>query len=302
VQARTQLVVFVSPGDAGLDAGRILVTIQREGSSFLGHLELTGPGTLGTPMSVRDVKDEHCSDVVDALGLITSLAIDPNAAVTAVVPPRLPPPSPLAVSLPVQPDMVPKVVSRARWGVGAAFTVATGVAQGGVAGGSVYGEVMSHRSESEVESAVAFAPSARLGVTFASNGAFEARTVESLLVAAHADGCPGYLRIPGRVTLGACMGVDAGVVNASAPRAVTPHTADPLWLDLTLLGRVRWLAGTWSGWATYAELEGGMMVPLTRPNFGTDTGPESAPGGFQSVYSVPPVAAVGSIGAKVCFP
>src|SRR5580658_10184027 len=128
VQARTQLVVFVSPGDAGLDAGRILVTIQREGSSFLGHLELTGPGTLGTPMSVRDVKDEHCSDVVDALGLITSLAIDPNAAVTAVVPPRVPPPSPLAVSLPVQPDVVPKVAPRAQWGAGAAFAVATGVA------------------------------------------------------------------------------------------------------------------------------------------------------------------------------
>jgi hypothetical protein len=38
-------------------------------------------------MSVRDVSDEHCSDVVDALALVTSLAIDPNAAVTAVIPP-----------------------------------------------------------------------------------------------------------------------------------------------------------------------------------------------------------------------
>jgi hypothetical protein len=139
-------------------------------------------------------------------------------------------------------------------------------------------------------------------VTFASNGAFEARTADFLLVAAHADGCPGYLRIPGRVTLGACAGLDAGVVNAEGTHAVTPHTTDPIWLDLTFVGRAEWLMGTWSGWATFADLEGGLMVPLTRVKFGTDTGPESAPGSFQSVYVVPPVAAVGSIGAGVRFP
>jgi hypothetical protein len=292
VQARTALAVFVVPLDAGLDTGRVRVAISKTGSVFAGHLEITAPGTLGTPMSVRDVTDDHCTDVVDALALVTSLAIDPNAAVTAVIPPRPPSPpwSPLALSLPLPPDRVEAIAPRARWVVGAAFTVTTGVAPDALAGAAIYGEL-------ESDAAGFFAPSGRLGVAISENGVFQAREAAFTQVVAHADGCPGRLQVGAGVTLRACVGVDAGFVHADAIALAGPTARDPFWMDVTLLARARWTRKS-----LFLEVDGGLMLPLTHITFETGSGTPSAPGTISEVGKVSPVAAVASIGGGLRFP
>ena len=70
VRARTALAVFLDPSAESAGAGSVHVTIHEAGSSYKGHLAIFGRGTA---MSARDVADERCADLVDAIALITAL-------------------------------------------------------------------------------------------------------------------------------------------------------------------------------------------------------------------------------------
>jgi hypothetical protein len=290
VEARTELAAFSDELDG---AEVVRVTIRATGSSYAGHLFMAP--VVGATSS-RDVQDLHCTDVADALALVTALAIDPDAALSpSSTPPPPPPPPPGPEPPPLPPHVEPPDVvvvtpappsdpqktpdvhllfappgdePRARrphvplvwhWNAGAEGAIESGVAPDAMVGGAVFGELAASGEGVLV-------PSARVSVLVVANGAFEPRTAAVTLVTARLTGCP--VRFGGeRFSLSPCGAVEAGdllVEGEGGGSVARPLSVGGPWVALDLLARVRW-----QPWQrhVFLEVEGGPTFPLTRPTF-----------------------------------
>ena len=281
------------------------VVVKATGDRYAGHLSIVGRSGR---MSERDVEDPLCTDVVDALALVTALAVDPKATLSRPAPP---PDSASAAPLAPRPDAVspdspavmpalssPPVATNAplpnapppsssvaarpsdsglatsapRWGVGvgATFVTMAAVAPDALAGGGGFGEI-----ESRLPGLLA--PSARLAIFAAGDGVFlKASLATFYLVAARADVCPARLGSRG-VSIRACVATDVGslvatgivtnTTSGAGPDVTSARQAVVAWFDATALLRARWAPGHGR---FFIEADGGILIPITRPNFGYD--------------------------------
>ena len=160
VRARTELARFADEPNAQT----LQVVVRPTGVSYAGHLSIVG---RSGHISERDVEDMLCSNVVDALALVTAIAIDPAAMLAPPEAPNsTPAPTPsVATAVPEEtpnPPAVPKVPLLAephpgalvghvdpadaaesrppppsRWvaGLGGSFVATSGIAPDAMAGG-----------------------------------------------------------------------------------------------------------------------------------------------------------------------
>jgi hypothetical protein len=286
VQSRTALARFADEKDAQA----VQVVVKPMGVTYAGHLSIVGRSGR---VSERDVEDVLCADVVDALALVTALAVDPKAILSLASPPEatsaadalplgagapegvtvipLIAPAPAQATPPVsaqpqtvslaQPELDKSPAAAApRRGihVGATFVLMAGIAPDTLAGGGGFGEV-------ESKAPGWLAPSGRLTVFAAENGALASRIASFLLVAGRLDFCP--LRIGSReVSLRPCAAIDIGAVRAEGIDADPGHGVpggEP-WFDVAALLRARWAPGRGR---FFVEVEGGIFVPLNRASF-----------------------------------
>jgi hypothetical protein len=285
VRSRTALARFA--GEDEKDAQAVQVVVMPTGTTYAGHLSIVG---RSGHVSKRDVEDALCVEVVDALALVTALAVDPNASLSpsgpapvasAPVANAKPPaegaaPEPVAVIPLVAPPPVAETARRPapsrpreadrspsspapRWSVnlGASLVTTAGIAPDALAGGGGLGEI-------ESGSRGWLAPSARLTLFVAANGVFESTTTSKadfLLLAGRVDFCP--LRVGSRgLSLRPCVAVDIGAVRAEA--VVDGVAGVEGWFDAAALVRARWAPG---GGRFFVELEGGIFVPVNHSSF-----------------------------------
>ena len=280
VQSRTSLARF-GESKGGWSAH---VAVRALGGTYAGHLSFVGHSGRVTE---RDVEDIDCSEVVDALALITALAIDPNAAVSPRTPsladaspeaqtpteaaavdegPTPPPQAGAVPLLPTRLSVVPEPdesTARRRTGwrsyLAGTFVTLAGIAPDTIAGGGVFGEIAPDTRRW-------LAPTARLTIFAAENGVFATRNASFLLVAGRMDVCParvGSLDL----SLRPCLAADIGGVRAEGIDVVVGGHGVPgseFWFDFALLLRARWAPG---GGRFFVEAEGGAFVPLDRASF-----------------------------------
>jgi len=315
VQGRTAFARFADEPDAR--AVHVVVRATRD--KYAGHLSIVGRSGR---VSERDVEDALCSNVVDALALVTALAIDPKAMLLLASPPDATSAAPLAPPLDasspnsteVTPSPVPPPPARPqtlsasprpgvphagswgsapKWGAGAgaSFVTMSGIAPDAIAGGGGFGEL-------ESKSSRWFAPSVRLTVLAAENGVFMAHpTASYLLLAGRADVCP--LRLGLRDwSIRPCVAADVGAVRAEGNNLgpVRGLTAWVAWFDAAALLRARWTPGRRR---FFIEAEGGILIPITQPDFGyTDPNLKS---GFLPQDRPDKPGAAGSLAAGLRF-
>ena len=283
VRARTPLARF---GESARALRRFAIEASAAHGRFTATLKVVSPNGS---VADREVDGETCEEVIDALALVTALAIDPKASTLSLAAPSATP-STAAPPVPVPPPRAPpsrRAESRsARWepSLGVAASGANGITPTVLLGVAVHGAIANDVSGW-------WAPSIRLTLearkTFEGSGA----NAGFALVTAGLDLCPSAVQ-GGGLSFRPCVGTSAGLLHARGISVSTPASADSLWLDVRGLGRVRWLL---AGGRGFVEFEGGALLPVTRPTFVFQT-PRIV------LHEVTSVAFHASIGVGVCFP
>lgn len=182
----------------------------------------------------RVVTTADCGELVEALALITVLAVDPDEAVVeapAAEPPR-----------------------SWRFAVGAGASGAVGVAPGALPALPVFAEV-DHRELGRLR------VSGRWGRRTAGVGDGSARFDWTRL---QIDGCPARATIDLRAAvIGACAGIQIGILRGRGAEIEGARTASRPWVAPELAGSLRRSLST--RW--FAELETVVAVPLVRDHF-----------------------------------
>jgi hypothetical protein len=281
------------------------VKVRATGSTYAGHLFMVGH--LGT-MSTRDVEDVLCTDVVDALALVTALAVDSSAALPpppvaaaptpaspeppdAPPPPTPsapPPPAPVVASPPPSPapPVDPRPAIRRVWhlDLGLDGKLLGAIAPDTMPGGGLYGELDSTGRRW-------LDPSVRLSLFSAANRVFESPQARFTLLAARSDGCP--VRVGSeRLSVRPCAAVDVGDLLAKGLGAGVSKTSANPWVTVGPLVRGRWSPG---GGRFFIDVDAAALFPVTRPNF-VFAQPTT------QFYRVPVVLPTASLGAGVRFP
>jgi len=219
----------------------------------------------------REVVGDSCEDVVDALGLVLAIAIDPGAALTraaALTSPEAPLVEGRAAPRPGgerdernERDERAERAPEHTWAAGAGFTSTVGEIDVRMLGATAF-----------VERAIdlrSWRPIVRAGMTRAGsetidvNGHGSARftwTVGTL------DFCP-VLWGGERLSLTPCVRVDAGSIAGQGSNIAHPHDDARLWVDAAAVARGEW--GIVS--PVFLRIEGGLFVPITRPRFHFDS-------------------------------
>ncbi|AKU93849.1 hypothetical protein AKJ09_00513 [Labilithrix luteola] len=229
------------------------------GAAISGVLVLVRPDRTSV---TRTLEADRCDEVVDGLALMAAIAFEnerqaPRPKHETPIAPRQAPertparPSPLRMSVGVQGALVGGVTSKSLWTLRSFFDVAR--ASRGI-----------------------FAPSARI--------AFESSIPTHLdpslgdapgLPGARVHWSAGSLGIcPLRLSLASwagarpCLEGDVGFVSISGPEGGRPRTATKFWAHTAVLARVDaeapWIIGDRKAGSFFVELEGGLVVPLTR--------------------------------------
>ncbi len=263
-QART-LVVRVRAAGAGLEAS-------------LAIRELDGT------VAERTVRGDRCPDLVTALAVIASVALDPvtrepapDAAPDAAPPP--PPPAP-----PVDEARAPEPArARSTVSAGAGVGLAGGAAPVVLPGVLAFVEVSSERDG-------LLDPSARLrfGRTAVGGRAEGGPGARFGLTTGSADLCP--IALEGwRLRASPCVRVEVGVLNARGSGVEPTHTEARPWFVLGPVARVRLdLTGP-----LFAELEGAVLAVVVRDRFLVDS--------TLQVYRPPPVAGAAGFALGLAF-
>jgi hypothetical protein len=218
--------------------------------------------------------------VVDALALVTALAIDPRAAQLA------PSRSPVSSAPPAHEDS-PQTphTSAPGYGVndGAEFVLLTAVAPDVLAGGDIYVELESDRPG-------LLAPSFRAAILFTQNRVFASPSATFALIAGRFEVCP--TRFGSRdAWLRGCLATDVGLLRGQGADVPHPYLAKEGWFDAGVVARGRWSP---SGASLFLEIAGGAIFPITQPTF-VYVRPRVV------VQPVPSVAGTVSVGAGVHF-
>jgi hypothetical protein len=234
-------------------AATIDVTVRRSNGGVVGDLRVARAGEA--PWQ-RRLSGATCTEVMDGLGLVAALAFDPAAKADAT--PRAP--APIATTEPApasaasappvskSPSAPPETRAPATPREEPARTIeSTGGWRGGL-GGLVgplalgAGATLGYGAFVDVEhDRAGLAPSLRLGVVHVEGYAGESAARAALAwTVGRASVCPLRAQLGTSLHLRPCVGLDAGVVLASARGVDRPRDTSRPWVAPVLAGRVMW--------------------------------------------------------------
>ena len=198
----------------------------------------TGALTAGDGGAARRLAAHQCNDVVTALALITALAIDPSAAVSAVAPP---------------PTTTPARPGPRRWHLAG---LAGGALAGGVTPGALWigaiGARLLRRGLGHLDLEVV------AGGDRDRSDAGEARFTYLI-----GRGSACWLALPRRVEVDACAVVEAGALRARGVDVVRAQDLTRPYLAAGVAAAARWPRAS----RGFLELRAGVSFPLIRDRF-----------------------------------
>lgn len=263
-------------------ATALVIVIRTVAGGSTGTLELRAPDGV---TSTRDVSAAECEQVVTALALMTALAIDPNASVSAdseraqAAAPTTHAAPPAAPGPPAQAAASRKSL---RWEIGVALEALGGVATD---------LVLLVRPFVQLEHDAPWRYAVRVSAARAQATAeTSAGAAQLTLWAGRLEACPLDLEPSAALGFWSCLALDAGQLQAQGTR-VSPaeHVSRP-WLAAGGIGRVefRFLG------VLAIELSGELFLPIVRDRFFVGAG--------TTVHRAPAVAGGAALGLGVRFP
>jgi hypothetical protein len=272
VRARTDRVRLA---EAGVEALTLRVRVVRKGTKVHGLLRMTDEHGAST---TREVDGASCAEVVDALSLTATLALDPTASPEAP-PPSAPPPVEL-VTLVATPSHTHPAPVQSSLGFEAGV-------QGGTAevispylslGGALFARVTSgtgRRVNRSLSLALAH---------FGNDILLPEHEISTRLTTLTLSACPQRLYAGGTFSLEPCAVFAGGVLSASSRGVSDPDSSLRSWWSAGALLR----AGVPLGGGPALELEAGGAIPLLKRRFilgGSETYLGESPGisGFVSL-------------------
>jgi hypothetical protein len=317
VRARTRRIRRAADGER---ARTFWISIARGEKQTAGHLRIREPGGW---QSDREVAGDTCEEVVAALALVASLAVDPNAEtgdVAAAPPAGSESPVPSRSSIPTEAPALPALTSNgaplpapsappsiparpaggsptpqpreqparpmaSRWhfAVGLAAAFVAGVSPNGVASVPVWAEAAGPRNG-------LFTPTVRAGFERATSGTISLRGPTATLTwtVAVLEGCPARWTF-GAVAFEPCVRAEAGVLEGAGANIVPAREQKRAWVALGPVARVQWsVVGP-----LFVDFEAGLRAPLVRTRYFFEPN--------TTVYQPPPVAGVVAGGLGVRF-
>ncbi len=285
IAMRSANIRVVRDGDT---AWRLVVRVVRSPHGPEAHGDLSIRSPDGSEAR-RAVDGDTCDSVVDALALMSAMALDP-AVVPRATTPDVSPPAPAATvtaSGGNDADAHPATTRSPAWqlpvwaGGGAVFGIAP------VAVPDVWGAVELARAVGGLGSS-----SVRAGFDYANSGAASVtgggiRVVRSVGVV---EACPAWWS-PGPFRLAPCLHLEAGTLAASGLEVTPERSAVRPWLAVGAVGSVRYVPVH----RLFVELAGGLHLPLVRDRFYFE------PDTTTTVYRAPAVAGFvsGAIGFRI---
>jgi hypothetical protein len=278
-----------SPGLAALPPAqteRVSVEIVRtQDDRYQGTLHVAR--AEGGPFE-RRIEADACGEVVDALALVTLLAVglEPSVTFAAEAPP--PAPARTAERSPTH-RPVEHASGSPRWTVGggvhaAMVTVLGPNVQPGI---EAYVAVAADRAS-------AWSPEVRVSGWRLQSGTFDTAvgTAALTLLAAALDGCPLRLPVARDLALRPCAGVQLGSVQGTGEGSLLSHPRSQSlsWWAAFGVARIAWTLLP----NLVFEGEAGVVIPLGTHGFyfGPDT----------TIYNVPAVGALATVGLGAHFP
>lgn len=287
---------------ANENARVLRVVVTDDGGAFVARLSVEDAGSASR---AREVRGATCGEVVEALGLIAALTLDPKASTSPIratapttpsndtgdsageadaggIERTLAPPPPEAGA--------PRLPVEASGTHFAAGVQVEGAAIADVVGsGRVFGEVeLGERNEA------VFVPSIRLAFARSLDVERAPATGRASLswTQGGLDVCP--LRFPivdsGALQFRPCGAISAGVLTAASTQVEGARSRSRPWAATYVYARLSWrIAGL-----VVLDAEGGLVVPLTREEFFFEPNVH--------VYQTPLLALFGRMGASVRFP
>jgi hypothetical protein len=272
VRARTDRVRLA---EAGMQALTLRVRVVRKGGKVHGLLRMTDEHGAST---TREVDGGSCTEVVDALSLTATLALDPTASPEAP-PPAAPPPVEV-VTLVATPSHPPPSPIEESLGFEAGL-------QGGTAevispylslGGALFARLTS-RTGGRVSRSLGFALA-----HFGNDILLPEHEIATRLTTLTLSACPQRLYASGAFSLEPCALFAGGALSASSRGVSNPGSSLRSWWSAGALLR----ASIPLGGGSALELEAGGAVPLLKRRFilgGSETYLGESPGisGFVSL-------------------
>lgn len=307
----------------GERARTLHVTIVRIAGALIGHLRIEESGALS---GAREVRGETCSEVVEALGFVAALAVDPEAQFASTSRPGVSPEASVAHAEPPVPSTAVDAVAPE---AGATSDVASSGDPASVPPSSMLRtEPRDVASEHDGDS-----PSSRTRFSFGVQGEgaaladvvlgvrlfgdlqldlpgrrilapavrlIVARTsavappetndlAELQWTQAAVEGCPLLFDLAHYVVLRPCAGVSAGVVEAESSGVRNARSRTRPWMSIEMHGRAVWSPVP----ALAFELEAGAVAPVVRETFVLQP--------TLRVYEAPAIAFVARGGVAVRF-
>lgn len=251
IRARTERVRLA---EAGAQALTLRVRVVRRGSNVHGQLRMTDERGAST---TREVDGASCAEVVDALSLTATLALDPTASAEAPVA-TVPPPVEV-VTLVATPTHLPPPTPESTFGfemgldAGVAEVISPYLSTGGAVFGRLTQGVGRHVSRS-------------LGLAlghFGNDIVTSQDEVSARLTALTLSACPARFDAGSAFTLEPCALLAGGVLAVSSRGISDPGSSLRSWWSAGLLLRM----GVPLGGASALELETGGAVPLLKRRF-----------------------------------
>ena len=262
-------------------ARRFEVVIRHEGNRVVGQLTVVG---LSGTSARREIQGASCTEVRDALAVITALAIDPHAVLSRLAPAPTRPP---AEASPAPP---PPVAPEARRAPAPAWHLAAGshaVGSGGLAPGLAPG--LDAFVELGLSSRSPLAPSFRVSVR-----GYESAPIETVAGSARfarllggLEACPARVAFAGALALVPCAAFDVGGTSSTGEVPLGLHETRTF-VDLGVTGHLDWSLSS----AVALEVDGGALALALPYRF-------AFPG--LSVYQTPMVAGFMGLGSSVRF-
>jgi hypothetical protein len=233
----------------------LVVRVTRREHGVRVHGELSVRYVDGSD-ATRTVDGDACDSVVDALALMSAMALDPTASLDGTSAPPAEPQPVAAVTDDLDGSLPIDVRSGWHVAVGAGGGATFVIAPVGAPDGTGFLEL--------VRGGTVWSPSVRVGFEYASSGAVgvaggDIKLGSSLGVL---DVCPASWRL-GAFRLAPCVRLEGGVLDVSGVDVMPAKSALRPWAAAGALGRVRYVPLA----RFFVELSGGVLAPLVRDHF-----------------------------------
>lgn len=241
----------------GDDAARVEVTIETARGNE-GRVRITGKDREPIERSVRGAS---CSEIVDALALITALAFDPDATSESHAAPEVPPAAPVEKPVPEPP------LARPSPGLVWSFEGAPGVV---VFDGSLPSPNLGLFANVGASSEGAlFAPQAFLFARRVSGDVRRSEgSAEFSILSFGIVGCPVRIPANGALSFRPCAGFEIGALSAEGVGLLVEKRQTRFWSAPILSLRGHWRF--WDGF--FLAAESGVRFPLQRQHYSFESG------------------------------